>query len=157
MAGKDVEIVRRRLQAYADRGIFRGFSEARTNGGKFKFTFVWLTGKPMNLVFDPRSGTVVFKDVLPNMPARSAMYSDIKSFVGRQYDNTLPAHRRIDRAQADVSCINRRGNVSITLRVRKKRFDYGVQKIVNLVHEVFVYLKDCRADYMSESFDLPQE
>lgn len=109
------------------------------------------------MTFDPRSAVLQFKDLLPDVPPRSTLYSEIKSLVAQKYDSDLPEHRRIDSASARITCANRGGSVSISLKVKNNRYDYGVRKIVNLVHEVFVYLNDARADYMSESFDVPQE
>lgn len=111
----------------------------------------------MNLIFDPRSAILQFKDILPDVPARSTLYSEVKSLVAGKYDTDLPAHRRIDPTRAETRCTNRGGKVSVSLKLKSRPYDYGVQKIVNLVHEVFVYLNGSRADYMSESFDLPQE
>ena len=53
--------------------------------------------------------------------------------------------------------MNRAGNVSIALKVRNNQYAYGLNRLVNLVHEVFVQLNDSHPDYMCNNFDVPQE
>jgi len=85
------------------------------------------------------------------------MYAELKRFIQQRYDGELPEHRRIDRKRAEITCSNRRGNVSVTLKVKNDQYAYGVNKIVNLVHDLFVHLQDSYADYLAENFDAPQE
>lgn len=148
-----MKIVRDSLQAYADRGVFRGFSESKA--GQFEFT--WLLQRQMNLVLDPVKGVLRFKQLLPGVPAKSPLYAELKSFVDYRHDRELPEHRRIDRKRAEVSCSNRGGVVSISLKVKKNQYAYGVNRLVNLVHELFVHLRELHPEYLVENFDVPQE
>ena len=157
MANRPLDVVREGLQAYADRGIFRGFSETRAIRGEHSFTFEWLGRRPLCFSVDTESCVLKFKNLLPGVPSGSELYSDLKQFVTARHDSTLPEHRRIDRRRAEVKCSNRRGSVSISLTVKRNQYAYGVNKIVNLAHEIFVHLKDHYADYLWESFDAPQE
>ena len=157
MANRSLNVVREGLQAYADRGVFRGFSEAKAGRGEHTFTFEWLSRRPLSFTVDTEKGVLKFKNILPGVPLKSALYSELKQFVNERHDGALPEHRRIDRRRAEVTCSNRGGAVSIALRVKKNQYAYGVNKIVNLAHEIFVHLKDHYADYLWESFDAPQE
>jgi hypothetical protein len=145
--------VRKRLQDYADRGVFRGFNEVREG----RFRFVWLVRHQMELSVDTGKHVLRFKRLLPGVPASSAMYEDLKSFIRERHDRNLPAHRRIDPKRADVSCVNRGGFVSLSLKVKNNQYAYGVNRIVNLVHELFLYLRDTHPEYLMEHFDVPQE
>jgi hypothetical protein len=69
----------------------------------------------------------------------------------------LPEHRRIDRRRAEISCANRGGFVSISLKVKRNEYAYGVNRIVNLAHELFLHLKDAHPEYLAENFDVPLE
>jgi hypothetical protein len=149
--------VRKGLQAYADRGIFRGFDEVRTRNGKRAFRFVWLGNRPVDFDVDSEKGVLRFNKLLPNVPPKSALYSDVSSFLMSRSDPRLPKHRRVEAGRATVSCTNRAGNVSITLLVKNNQYEYGLKKLVNLVHEVFVQLNDAYSDYLCENFDAPQE
>ena len=153
MAKRSLNVVRENLQAYADRGVFRGFSEIK-NG---HFQFVWVVRHQMELVVDTTKQTLRFKQLLPGVPTNSSLYREVKQFIEERHDRELPEHRRIDRRRAEVSCSNRGGWVSISLKVKNNQYAYGVNKIVNLVHELFVLLRDRHPDYLVENFDVPQE
>ena len=153
MAKSSLNQVRENLQAYADRGVFRGFSEIK-NG---HFSFVWLIRHQMELRVDTTKHVLRFKQLLPGVPADSTMYAELKSFIRQRHDRELPDHRRVDRRRAEASCSNRGGVVSISLKVKNNQYAYGVNKIVNLVHELFLHLRDAHPEYLMENFDVPQE
>lgn len=150
---KPLTVVRESLQAYADRGVFRGFSEIK-NG---RFQFVWAINHRMELSVDTEKHELRFKRLLPNVPAKSALYAELKSFIERRHDKELPEHRRIDRKRAEVSSSNRGGFVSVSLKVKNNQYAYGVKRIVNLAHELFLHLLERRPEYLMENFDVPQE
>ncbi len=148
-----LNVVRENLQAYADRGVFRGFNEVRRG----QFIFVWLVRHQMELSVDTAKHVLRFKQLLPGIPASSAMYAELKQFLREREKEYLPDHRRIDPRRAQVSCFNRGGFVSISLKVKKNHYAYGVNRIVNLVHELFLHLRDAHPEYLMENFDVPQE
>jgi hypothetical protein len=153
MARSYLSLVRESLQVYADRGIFRGLSETRRG----HFSFVWVLRHQMKLSVDTAKHILKFERLLPGIPAKSTMYTELKKFIQQRHDSVLPEHRRIDRKRAEVSCNNRGGFVSISLKIKKNQYDYGVNRIVNLVHELFVHLRDAYPEYLMENFDVPQE
>jgi hypothetical protein len=153
MAKSSLNVVRESLRAYAERGVFRGFSEVKT--GQFKF--IWLIQHQMELIADMTRQVLRFKQLLPGIPANSPLYTELKEFIRQRHDPELPVHRRIERRRAEVSCSNRGGFVSISLKVKNNQYAYGVNRIVNLVHELFVHLRDAYPDYLVENFDVPQE
>lgn len=153
MVKRHLSVIRESLQTYADRGIFRGFSEIQPG----QFHFVWLLHRAMQLQADTSKQVLRFKQLLPGMPAGSAMYAEVKKFIGEYHDGALPEHRRVDRLRAEVSCSNRGGKVSIVLKVKKNQYAYGVNRLVNLIHDLFIYLRDKHPDYLVENFDVPQE
>jgi hypothetical protein len=157
MSTKPLDVVRKGLRAYAHRGVFRGLDEVKTRNGKESFKFVWLGDRPLEFGIDTQRSLLTFKHLLPNVPSNSVLYSDLKRFLKRRADGDLPKHRRIDRKRAEVACVNRAGNVSIVLKVRNNQYAYGLNRLVNLVHEIFVQLNDSHPDYMCENFDVPQE
>jgi hypothetical protein len=94
--------------------------------------------------------------VLPEVPARSAMYRELKEFVESRQAANLPAHRRIDRKKARVIPANRGGNVGLTLTLKGADYEYATRKLIHLVHEIYlVFLYDgAYYDYMVEVFNL---
>ncbi len=153
MARGSLAVVREKLQGYADRGVFRGFGEAKAG----HFRFVWGIHHEMELIVDSERKVLRFRRLLPDLPADSELYRELKGFIAERHLPDLPEHRRIDRRRAEVFCSNRGGNVSISLRVKNNQYAYGVNRIVNLVHELFVHLKDVHPGYLAESFDVPEE
>ena len=148
-----MNVVRDQLQQYADRGIFRGFKEVRRGC----FTFAWLINHQMELNVDTATHVLTFRRLLAGVPAASKMYADLKSFILHLHDQDLPPHRRIDRKRAEASCSNRDGFVSVSLKVKNNQYAYGSKRIVNLVHELFLHLRQTYPDYLAENFDVPQE
>ena len=153
MTNNPLSEVRESLQIYADRGVFRGFSEIRSG----HFQFVWVVNHRMERSVDTTKRELRFKRLLPNVPAKSALYAELKSFIQQRHDRELPEHRRVDRKRAEVSCTNRGGFVSVSLKVKNNQYAYGVNRIVNLVHELFLHLRERRPEYLVENFDVPQE
>lgn len=149
--------VRARLQAYADRGVFRGFAEQPSRRGRYRFSFLWLAPSPFTLSYDPSSGALTFRDLLPNVPARSPLAAALRRFVRGRAADGLPEHRRVDPRRAAVGCSIRRGRMTIEVVARPGQHGYGVNRAVNLVNEVFVHLQTYFPEYMWENFDAPQE
>ena len=153
MPNKSLTVVRESLQSYAERGVFRGFSAGKPG----QFTFVWFYQHPMELIVDTKAHVLRFKQLLPGVPARSALAKELKAFLQARHDEALPEHRRVDRQRAEVTFTNRGGVVSLALQVKDNEYAYGVNRLVNLVHELFVHLRAEYPEYLVENFDVPQE
>lgn len=118
---------------------------------------MWIMQHEMELKVDTTGPALRFKNLLPGVPAKSRMYSELKKYIEQRHDPALPEHRRIDLRMAEARCHNRSGCVSISLRVKKNQYAYGVNRIVNLVHELFVHLREAYPDYLLENFDVPED
>ena len=150
--------VERLLRKRADRGVFRSFSAEDVRGGKRRFLIVWLHESPLTLTFDPKTATLEFRDLLPNVPARGAMDRELRRFLSSRTDEALPAHRRIDPRKAEVSCRNRKGAVSVALRSLDGDLDYATGKALKLVNEIFLgFLRGPYFEYMAANFHEPEE
>lgn len=151
--------VRKALQQYADRGVFRGFSETRGRGGTQEFRFTWLTRAPMVLSHDGAAATLTFKELLPDVTRASPLLADVEALIRAQSGRTVVKHRRIDRRRLDVRCVHRRGRVSVVLQAKAKGRSeaYAVQRGVNLVHEIFMLLQTSYPEYLWDTFGLPTE
>ena len=149
--------VRARLQEYAERGVFRGLAERPARRHRYEFTFRWLAPSPFTLRYDPASGTLAFRDLLPNVPARSPLAGALRRFIRGRAAPELPPHRRVDPERAGVRCFVRRAALSLEVVAREEHHGYGVNRAVNLVHEIFMHLHTYFPEYMWENFDAPQE
>lgn len=146
------------LQAYADRGVFRAFGEKTGRGGTVEFTFRWLTEIPLTLLYDPRRRTLAFRNLLPGVPARSAMRGELIAFLKERTGGALPEHRRIDARRAELRWPIRGGNVSLVLRIKGKNEEYATRRGVNLVNEIFNgFLTGPYYEYLVEHFRLREE
>jgi hypothetical protein len=143
------DVVARRLRHYAERGVFRGFGPA-TGNGKSTYRILWHRGRSFELTLDAKRKSLRFACVLPAVPPDSDMYHAFKAFVRARRSDDIPAHRHIDPARAEMRTYNRTGDIALTLRVKDGDFDYGTQKLVHLVHEIYLdFLCDGRyRDYM---------
>lgn len=149
--------VRRALQHYADRGVFRGFSAVARRNGVEEYRFSWLTREPMTVTYDPAASTLTFKNLLPDVARASPLLADVAALIGSRSSRTLPAHRRIDGRRATVGWAERRRAVSVALEFRDRHQAYAVQKGVNLVNEIFTLLQVSYPDYLWKQFGLPAE
>ena len=149
-------VVTRRLEHYAKRGVFRGFSPVHARGTKATFRILWHRGRVFDLVLDPARGALKFPIVLPGVPPDSEMYTALKTFIRARSSDDLPEHRRIDRMRAEVRPYNRTGDVALTLTIKDGDFDYAAQRLVHLVHEIYLdFLCDGRyRDYMIANLGL---
>ena len=154
---QSLAVVRQQLQAYADRRVFGGFSERRQAAGRHRFRFSWLGKEPLTLDYTPADGTFVFRALLPGVPAGSRLYADLEAFVAGRASTRLPQHRRVDRRRARVRCLAARGAVSLELVATRNFHDYGVNRVVNLVHEIFLYLQQYQPEYLWTHFAAPEE
>jgi len=151
-----VALVTRILEEYAEKAVFRGFSVHPKTGGKAAYKMVWHYDRPFELLLDAPKRTLRFPAVLPGVPARSAMYRDLRAFLNERHSAEVPEHRRVNPVKARVTLSNKMGVVSLTLRVKDDDFEYATRKIIQIVHEIFlIFLVDgSYFDYMVEQLGL---
>lgn len=145
------------LESYASRGVFRGFTERTDGGGRVHYRFSWLARTPYELVYEPRTGALTFHDVLPEVPARSPLARSIRGFVKARSAADLPAHRRIDPVRASVRAFARNGSMRLQVVASHGHHAYGANRVVNLMHEVYLYLGRYHPEYLWDQYGLPQD
>ena len=137
------QAVSRLLRGYAERGVFRSFSEGQRRGGTTTFQMVWHHGRLFRFALDTTGGLVSFPTLLPEVPPRSPMQRDLKAFLRSFETNEVPPHRRIDPAKARLRITRRAGGLSVALAVKNGEFEYCTRRLVHLAQEVFlVFLPD---------------
>ncbi len=155
--GDGVDAVRGCLKEYADRGVFRGYTERPGRLGRIVFRLSWLARQPYDLQYEPRTGTFVFLNALPNVPARTPLARALKTFVKGRSAESLPEHRRIDPARAVVSAFVRGGDMRLRVVARRGEHAYGANRVVNLMHEVYLHLHSYFPEYLWENYDVSQD
>ena len=115
---------------------------------------VWHRDRRFEIVIDPHRRKISCPVVLPQVPARSAMYRQLREFVASRQSRAVPEHRRIDPRKATVAVANRAGNVSLTVTARTGAFEYAVRKFVHLIQEIYLVFLVEHFDYQVEVFEL---
>ena len=128
--------------------MFRGFSR----GPSGRFQIVWHRDRQFDLIVDSRRGTIRCPLVLPQVG--SAMYRQFRAFLNSCQDPALPEHRRVDSRKAGVTCANRGGDVSLTMTLRGRDYEYGVRKFIHLIQEIYLVFLVEHFEYQVEAFDL---
>jgi hypothetical protein len=153
---RSAPIVRQILAGYAERGVFRAYGDRQDDGGRSHFSFRWHTDVPLDVTYAPARRELTFRNLLPAVGSRSAMYRDLKQFLDVRTSGDLPEHRRIDPQKVRTTVTNRAGAVSLIVSLEDAYLEYGVRKAVNLVHELFVHFlrQPMYFHYMVEHFEL---
>ena len=157
MAARHIDVVRTALQQRADRGAIRGLDERKGRGGRTEFKLNWLLDRTFTIVVDEQHNMLTLHNALPNVPARSQMDRELREWTASRSDAKLPPHRRVQPGRAEVSLINRGGNVSLRLKVKRNQYAYAIKKLLDLTNELFGYLHLHQQQYLWDEFDVPQE
>jgi hypothetical protein len=145
------------LQGYAQRGVFQDYRMERRRNGAAEYNFGWLYGQPFTLLAEPKHAHLSLPDLLPNVARDSMMHKELKAFVKGRAGADVPAHRRVDPALATAALRLRDGILSLELTLTGGDYAYGAGKMINLAHELFLFLNEYWADYMWENFRLSME
>jgi hypothetical protein len=145
------------LQAYADRGVFRGLRVEPGPGGRSDYFFTWLTPTPMRLRYERSKRELRFVDLLPRVSSYSGLAEDLRRLVLEHQSSAVPEHRRIDGRRVKLATTVRAGRFSVTLRLRGAQEAYAVQRGVNLVNQLFQLLQANYPEYLIQCFGFSQE
>ncbi len=143
------------LQAYADRGVFRGFRASPIARKKIEYQFLWLTKNPMTAVFDPAAKRFSFPSLLPQLDRQAA--ARMKAIIDERSAKNLPEHKRIDARKGRINSTLRKGDLSVTMEIRGTNHEYAVSRALNVVNEMFVTLQEHHPDYLIDRFGFSTE
>ena len=150
-------LVTNALQAYANRGVFRGLSVAVKPGGRYEYSFHWLMQRRFTLTFDPKRRALRFRQLFPHVGARSPMLAALKRSVEQRATRQVPAHKRFDGRRIRATAALQRGSMSLAMEVRGSQYAYAVRQLLNLVNELFLVLHETYPDYLMAHFGLSAE
>lgn len=141
--GDPARVVTEALKGYAERGVFRGLGHGERRGKTTAFTMLWHHGRRFRFVLDETAGMVSFPELLPGVPARSAMFKELKTFLHQFETGAVPDHRRVDPKKGRLKVGPRAGGVSVALSVKNGEWEYCTRRLIHLAQEVFmVFLHD---------------
>lgn len=151
------EIVAGVMHTYAGRGMFQNCQIVKRKADVTDFHFNWLYGQPFTLSCDCKKSRLSLPDLLPRVEKNSLLYKELRTFLKARSDPGLPDHRRIDPERAMAASRFSAGIVSIELTLMDEDYEYAARKLINLAHELFLFLNEHWADYMWENFQLNME
>lgn len=145
------------LEAYANKGVFRSFASIARSGKTVTYRMKWHKDRFYDLIFDVSKRSLRFPVVLPKAP--QPLYEDFKKFVASRQSAETLEHRRIEPARVRISCSRKNGDISLLFISKDNDLEYATQKLINLMHEVFmVFLRDgLYYEYMIETFDIDRD
>lgn len=146
------------LRDYASRGVLSALRKVVVSTG-CKFDFGWLYGQPYALVCHDARGRLRLLDLLPRVERGSMMYREVQDFLRQRAAPDAPEHRRVDPARAGLSGVLSQGALSLDLTLTTAEnaapdFEYGTRKLINVAHELFLFLNEFWPDYMWANFHI---
>jgi hypothetical protein len=146
------------LHGYADRGVLRNFEERNADECGWRTGFQWTLPYRVFFVADLERRRLTCRDLLPAVEARSQMRLAIDNFIGERHVAALPEHRRIDPRRATARSSLRAGRLSLSLEIMSAEdWAYATEKMVNLVHELLVFINLYWVDYAQNSLGTSQD
>jgi hypothetical protein len=85
------------------------------------------------------------------------MVRELRRLVRERSTGKLPAHKRLDRRKARLTCGVRAGSFSLDLAVRGASHEYAVRHLMNLVNELHLLLQEKYPEYLVTEFGLSEE
>jgi hypothetical protein len=152
-----VDAVEAVLQSYARRGVIRELCQVNGRTSHRVFHFGWLHNQPYTITCDVIRKKLAMTDLLPGMARDSLIFKELKAFVKSRSQTDVDAHRRIDPERMRVAILLRAGVVTIEMTVIDTDFAFATNRLINLVHEVFLFLSEYWADYLFENFQRDME
>src|SRR6266436_6408762 len=136
------------LNNYATRGVFQYNRMKRRKNGTGEYNFGWLYGQPFTLTCDPRHKRLLLIDLLPGVQRDSLMHKQVKAFLKGRAGAGVPEHRRVDPQRMTALAL---------AQADCEAYALGARKIINLAHELFLFMNEYWADYMWQTFRLGME
>ncbi|MBE9540626.1 MAG: hypothetical protein IMF06_16205 [Proteobacteria bacterium] len=144
------------LEEYAARGVFQGFSREEISRQRGLYRVQWHRKQLFEITYDGAKKSLRIACVLPQVPAKSAMYREFKRWLKARTDDALPDHRRCDSQKITLKTYNRSGDIALTLQMLDEDLEYSVRKLVSLVNEIYLDFLSSGLyfDWLIETFDL---
>lgn len=146
------------LHDYARRGVISALRQVAVPTGS-EFDFGWLYDQPYTLACHDARARLRLLDLLPRVERDTMLYREVQEFIKQRASPDAPAHRRVDPGKAVLSGVLSQGALSLDLTLTGAEdgapdFEYGTRKLINVAHELFLFLNEFWPDYMWANFHL---
>lgn len=145
------------LQAYADRGVFRGFSASDAPRGLRHYRFVWLTRRPMIVTLAPRRRLMTFVRLFPGVARAQGVTPALRQALAAASRRAAPAHRRLDPRRGTMTCRRDGEDLSLRLTIAPGTGVHAVKAALGIVNDLFQVLHECYPDYLAVHFGVSDE
>jgi len=126
-----LEVISRQLETYAQRGVFRSYSQNGKDATVFRF--YWLWNLPFHLTYHQKQKALEFNKVFPNMVPGCDVETDLKTFIKQASSLDRPQHRRLDPRRVTARYTSRRNAGSLRFLIAGNHYEYAVKQALNLV------------------------
>jgi hypothetical protein len=151
-----LDIISQQLETYAQRGVFRSYSQNGKDTTSFRF--YWLWNLPFHLTYHKKQKVLEFNKLFPNMVPGNDVEAELKTFIKQASSTDRPRHRRLDPRRLTARYRNQRNKGSLEFLIKGNHYEYAVKQALNLVSEIFVgFLNVRHPDYMMKNFRMPEE
>jgi hypothetical protein len=115
----------------------------------------WHKERFYDLIYDVEKRSLRFPVALPKAPR--PMYEEFKKFVASRQSTEILEHRRINPKRVRASCALKNGNISLLFISKDRDLEYSTQKLINLMHEIFMVFLREYYEYTIETFDIDRD
>jgi len=151
------DFIRARLTGLAERGIVTAFREVATGKNNTHFIFRWLLNGEFVLVFNPTKQQLCLHNLLPRIPYRSLLDSDLRQFIREKAQPGSHAVRPVNSELVKLCYRNRQQSVSLLISARHGDMNDALTALLKVTNDLFAFLGLYYVDYLYQCFDLPQE
>lgn len=136
------------------RGVFRAKALPGKVAQDCAWQITWFGGHVMCL--EVTGEQVQIAPVLPDLPARSQLYRDLRAWLRIQQSEALPEHRRLDPEDVRLEVRNRNGQIRLTLQSLKEPMPDLLARAVQLINALYLEFLNGpgRLDWVTEAFGL---
>lgn len=136
------------LQAYAERGVFRGFSSAEGARGLRVYRFVWLGNRTQLVTLAPASRRLVFVRLFPGIRQTPGAAAALRAAIRAHATSAVPAHRRLRPGAGKMEGRVTDGDLSLHLMIGARHGAAAVRAALAVVNDLFQLLQECFPDYL---------
>jgi hypothetical protein len=155
---RPLDIISRQLETYAQRGVFRSYSQNGSREHEMVFRFYWLWNLPFHVIYHNKRKALEFHKLFPNVIPGSDVEKELKTFIKEASSADRPEHRRLDPRRVTARYRNRRNTGSLEFQIAGNHYECAVKQALNLVSEIFVgFLNVRHPEYMMKNFRMPEE
>lgn len=136
------------------RGVLRAKPLPTASTQDCAWQITWFGGHTMRVLVSPDQ--VQVEPVLPDLPARSPLYRELRAWLAVQQSPALPEHRRLDPERVQLAVRNRNGQIRLTLQSDTGLIQDLLTQTVQLINALYLEFLNgpSRLEWVTQAFGL---